>query len=216
MARSELRIGALIIATRQASGPEVRKLTIDAICRAAPKEGLSMFDFNDDVQALQTRIATLAEWHPELNLPQVDTGSALATAAEWLPMYIGKANTAQELKKIDMTAVIRGMLSYEQQNALDTLAPASIKLPAGRTARIEYRRGAEAPVVRARLQDCFGLKSTPRLDGGKRPVLMELLSPGFKPVQLTQDMEGFWKTTYFEVRKELRRRYPKHAWPDNP
>lgn len=216
VARSELRIGALIVATRQASGPEVRKLTIDAICRAAPKEGLSMFDFNDDVQALQTRIATLAEWHPELNLPQVDTGSVLATAAEWLPMYIGKANTAQELKKIDMTAVIRGMLSYEQQNALDTLAPASIKLPAGRTARIEYRRGAEAPVVRARLQDCFGLKSTPRLDGGKRPVLMELLSPGFKPVQLTQDMEGFWKTTYFEVRKELRRRYPKHAWPDNP
>lgn len=71
-------------------------------------------------------------------------------------------------------------------------------------------------MVRARLQDCFGLKSTPRLDGGKRPVLMELLSPGFKPVQLTQDMEGFWKTTYFEVRKELRRRYPKHAWPDNP
>ena len=124
--------------------------------------------------------------------------------------------TMQELKKIDMTTVIRGMLSYEQQNALDTLAPASIKLPAGRTARIEYRRGAEAPVVRARLQDCFGLKSTPRLDGGKRPVLMELLSPGFKPVQLTQDMEGFWKTTYFEVRKELRRRYPKHAWPDNP
>ena len=81
-----------------------------------------MFDFNDDVQALQTRIATLAEWHPELNLPQVDTGSVLATAAEWLPMYIGKANTAQELKKIDMTAVIRGMLCYEQQNALDTLA----------------------------------------------------------------------------------------------
>lgn len=216
VAHSELRIGALIIATRQASGPEIRKLTIDAIGHAAPKEGLSMFDFNDDVQALQTRIATLTEWHPELNLPQVDTGSVLATAAEWLPMYIGKANTAQELKKIDMTTVIRGMLSYEQQNALDTLAPASIKLPAGRTARIEYRRGAEAPVVRARLQDCFGLKSTPRLDGGKRPVLMELLSPGFKPVQLTQDMEGFWKTTYFEVRKELRRRYPKHAWPDNP
>ena len=82
--------------------------------------------------------------------------------------------------------------------------------------RIDYRHGAEAPVVRARLQDCFGLTETPRLDGGTRPVLMELLSPGFKPVQLTQDMEGFWRSTYFEVRKELRRRYPKHKWPENP
>lgn len=88
--------------------------------------------------------------------------------------------------------------------------------PCGRNARVDYRRGAEAPVVRARLQDCFGLTDTPRLDGGARPVLMELLSPGFKPVQLTQDMAGFWRDTYFEVRKELRRRYPKHPWPDNP
>ena len=77
----------------------------------------------------------------------------------------------------------------------------------------DYRRGADAPIVRARLQDCFGIRETPRLDEGRRPVLMELLSPGFKPVQLTQDMEGFWRTTYFEVRKELRRRYPKHSWP---
>ena len=68
----------------------------------------------------------------------------------------------------------------------------------------------------ARLQDCFGLMATPRVDEGRRPVLMELLSPGFKPVQLTQDMEGFWRETYFEVRKELRRRYPKHRWPEDP
>lgn len=72
------------------------------------------------------------------------------------------------------------------------------------------------PVVSARLQDCLGLLDTPRLDGGTRPVLMELLSPGFKPVQLTQDLRGFWSNTYFEVRKELKRRYPKHRWPDDP
>ena len=86
----------------------------------------------------------------------------------------------------------------------------------GRNVRIDYRKGAESPVVSARLQDCFGLLATPRLDGGTRPVLMELLSPGFKPVQLTQEMEGGWRTTYFDVRKELRRRYPKHRWPDDP
>ena len=175
-----------------------------------------MFDFNDDVQRMQLRLATVADWHPELALPPVDTDSLLARAADWLPLYIGKASAVAELRKIDMCAVIRGMLDYEQQKAVDRIAPSHFALPCGRSVRIDYRRGAEAPVVRARLQDCFGLTDTPRLDGGTRPVLMELLSPGFKPVQLTQDMAGFWRSTYFEVRKELRRRYPKHAWPDNP
>ena len=89
-------------------------------------------------------------------------------------------------------------------------------MPTGSRIRVDYRQGAEAPVVSVRLQECFGLTDTPRVDEGRRPVLMELLSPGFKPVQLTQDLSSFWQTTYFEVRKELRRRYPKHFWPDNP
>ena len=175
-----------------------------------------MFDFNDDVAALQLRIAVAASWHPELELPDVSTQSILSLTADWLPLYIGKASTAQELRKIDMRNVILGMLSYEQQQQLENIAPTHIKLPSGRNARIHYRRGAEAPIVSARLQDCFGLMQTPRVDCGQRPVLMELLSPGFKPVQLTQDMEGFWRETYFDVRKELRRRYPKHRWPEDP
>ena len=175
-----------------------------------------MFDFDGDVQRLQLRIATVAAWHPELDIPDVSTEAVLAATPEWLPMYIGKATTASELRKIDMCAVITGLLSYDIQMALDRIAPTHIKLPCGRNARIDYRRGAETPVVSARIQDCFGMLETPRLDDGTRPVLMELLSPGFKPVQLTQDLQSFWQNTYFEVRKELRRRYPKHYWPDNP
>ncbi len=215
IAREELRVGALTLATRPASG-EQRQLIVDAISRAAPKEGLTMFDFDGDVQRLQLRIATVAAWHPELDIPDVSTEAVLAATPEWLPMYIGKATTASELRKIDMCAVITGLLSYDIQMALDRIAPTHIKLPCGRNARIDYRRGAETPVVSARIQDCFGMLETPRLDDGTRPVLMELLSPGFKPVQLTQDMEGFWRGTYFEIRKELRRRYPKHRWPDDP
>lgn len=213
--RRELRVGVLVVDTRKPEG-NIREAVCEAICRAAPKYGRSMFDLNDDVERMQLRIATVAEWHPELALPAVDADSLLGRAADWLPLYIGKATTAAELKKIDMCAVIFGLLDYEQQTALDRIAPTHIPLPNGRRARIDYRRGAEVPVVRARLEDCFGLHDTPRLDGGTRPVLMELLSPGFKPVQLTQDMAGFWRSTYFEVRKELRRRYPKHPWPDNP
>ena len=110
----------------------------------------------------------------------------------------------------------RHALGMTQEQLADRLAPTHLTVPTGSRIRVDYRQGAEAPVVSVRLQECFGLTDTPRVDEGRRPVLMELLSPGFKPVQLTQDLSSFWQTTYFEVRKELRRRYPKHFWPDNP
>lgn len=215
IAREELRIGLFTLATRPLKG-DSRGLIASAVAAAASKEGLTMFDFNDDVQGLQLRIAVAASWHPELGLPDVATETVLAAASEWLPMYIGQASSVQELRKIDMRNVIFGMLTYEQLQALDRIVPTSFKLPSGRNVKIRYRKGAEAPVLSARLQDCFGLRETPLVDEGKRKVLMELLSPGFKPVQLTQDLEGFWRETYFEVRKELRRRYPKHKWPEDP
>ncbi|MDE7419959.1 MAG: ATP-dependent helicase HrpB [Muribaculaceae bacterium] len=213
--REELRLGLLCLATRPLKG-DPNPLIASVVAAVAPKEGLTMFDFNDDVQGLQLRIAVTAGWHPELELPDVSTETVLDSAGEWLPIYIGNASTVQELRKIDIRNVILSFLNYEQQQALDRIAPTHLKLPSGRNARIHYRRGAEVPIVSARLQDCFGMMKTPCLDDGKRPVLMELLSPGFKPVQLTQDMEGFWRETYFEVRKELRRRYPKHRWPEDP
>ena len=89
-------------------------------------------------------------------------------------------------------------------------------MPTGSNIRISYRQGAEFPILSVRLQECFGMKQTPYINNGKTPILMELLSPGFKPVQLTLDLENFWNSTYFEVRKELRRNYPKHFWPDTP
>lgn len=213
--RRELRFGCLTLATRQMS-ENTQQLIIKAIVEAAFKEGMTMFDFNEAVENLQLRISTAAAWHPEMNFPDVSTERILGTAADWLPMYIGKASTVLELRKINLCDVINGMLSYDRQVALDEIAPAFIRLPSGRNARVAYRRGAELPVVSARIQDCFGLMHTPRIDGGRQPVLMELLSPGFKPVQLTTDIEGFWQSTYFEIRKELRRRYPKHKWPENP
>ena len=149
-------------------------------------------------------------------MPDFSTEAVLLRAEEWLPFYLGKATTTSELKKIDLTQALWGLLSYEQQLAVDRFAPTHFTFPSGRRIRIEYRQGAEMPVIRVRLQECFGLNDTPRIDDGRQPVLMELLSPGFKPVQLTQDLRNFWKETYFEVRKELRRRYPKHAWPEDP
>ena len=215
VAQQETRIGGLLISSRPVSDvprEEIHRI----ICEAATGDGRSMLDFSDQVGNLQRRIASLAAWHPELNLPDLSTDTVLARAEDWLPPFLGKATSVQELKKIDLTQALWTLLDYTQQQAADRLVPSHITVPTGSRIRVEYRQGAELPVLRVRLQECFGLMDTPRVDDGRRPVLMELLSPGFKPVQLTQDLRSFWENTYFEVRKELRRRYPKHSWPDNP
>lgn len=219
VARNELYIGALVVESRQIQG-DCNKQIIKVLCEACAKEGRSMLDFSDEVERLQRRISVVALWHPELELCDLSTERILKTADEWLPFYLengGRLKTnITELKKIDLCAAIWAMLSYEQQRAVDRLAPSHIVVPTGSRIRVDYRQGADNPIVSVRLQECFGLADTPCVDGGRRPVLMELLSPGFKPVQLTSDLRSFWRSAYFEVRKELRRRYPKHYWPDAP
>ena len=213
VARREERIGAILLSTKPFPG-DIRQTVQLVISEAMVKDGTQMLNFSDEVGALQRRIAFVAARYPELGLPEVDAKAVCQSAPEWGPLYIGKATTTAELKKIDLREVIWSRLTYEQQQAVERLAPTHITVPTGSRIRLDYRQGAEAPVLRVRLQECFGLLDTPMAGGA--PVLMELLSPGFKPVQLTSDLRSFWETTYFEVRKELRRRYPKHAWPDNP
>ena len=215
VAQRERRIGGLLVDARPLS-EGVREPLTRVICEAAQKEGTAMLDFNDEVGNLQRRVASVAVWHPELGLPDLSTEAVLTTAPQWLPPFVGNATNTAQLKKIDLCTALWTLLDYAQQQAVDRLAPTHIVVPTGSRIRLDYRQGAEAPVLRVRLQECFGLVDTPCVDEGRRPVLMELLSPGYKPVQLTSDLRSFWSGTYFEVRKELRRRYPRHAWPDNP
>jgi ATP-dependent helicase HrpB len=215
IARRERRIGGLLVDAKPLS-EGVRDQLTRAICEAAQKEGTAMLDFSEEVGNLQRRVAAVAAWHPELALPDLSTEAVLRSAPDWLPPFVGRATTVAELKKIDLCTALWTLLDYAQQQAVERFAPSHIAVPTGSRIRVEYRQGAEAPILRVRLQECFGLLDTPRVDDGRRPVLMELLSPGYKPVQLTSDLRSFWSNTYFEVRKELRRRYPKHAWPDNP
>lgn len=213
VARSERRIGAILFDAKPLQG-DTHKAIQQAVCNAIVRYGAALVNFSDPVQNMQRRIAFVASRHPELALPPVDNDSICQRALEWGPLFVGNASTTAELKKIDLCQVVWSLLSFEQQQSVDRMAPTHIQVPTGSRIRIEYRLGAEAPVLRVRLQECFGLVDTPKVDGA--PVLMELLSPGFKPVQLTTDLRSFWQSTYFEVRKELRRRYPKHSWPDDP
>ena len=215
----EQRIGKLIVSSKPIHDADAQEI-VRIVCEAVRKNGLSMFDWNEQVQRLQRRVAQVALWHPELGIPDLSTEHLMNTAIEWLPFYLeqqGKVKSSiAELKKLNLHEILWALIPYELQQEIDRLAPEHIQVPTGSRIRVDYRQGAEAPVLSVRLQECFGLQDTPCVNDGKQPVLMELLSPGFKPVQLTQDLGSFWQSTYFEVRKELKRRYPKHSWPENP
>lgn len=216
----EQRIGKLTLSQKPIHDADKERLK-GIVCEAMKKDGLTMMAWSEKaVEQVQRRVAQVAAWHSELALPDVSTDHLLGTAAEWLPFYLeegGRVKTSvQELRKLNLAEIIWNILPYEAQLEVDRLAPTHIKVPTGSHIRIDYRSGAEAPVLSVRLQECFGMERTPCVDDGRQPLLMELLSPGFKPVQLTQDLASFWQGTYFEVRKELRRRYPKHYWPENP
>ena len=217
--QQERHIGKIVIDSKPIQSAD-KKQIISIICEAIKKEGLSMLDWNEPVQRLQRRVAKVAEWHPELDIPDLSTEHLMQTAQDWLPFYLeenGRVKTSTtELKKLNLSDILWNSIPYELQQEIDRLAPTHIEVPTGSHIRIDYRQGAEAPVLSVRLQECFGMEKTPCVNDGKQPVLMELLSPGFKPVQLTQDLQSFWQNTYFEVRKELKRRYPKHYWPENP
>ena len=216
----EQRIGKLMLSQKPIHDADKERLK-GIVCEAMKKDGLTMMAWSEKaVEQVQRRVAQVAAWHPELALPDVSTEYLLSTAAQWLPFYLeegGRVKTSvQELRKLNLADIIWNILPYEAQLEVDRLAPTHIEVPTGSHIRIDYRSGAEAPVLSVRLQECFGMERTPCVDDGRQPLLMELLSPGFKPVQLTQDLASFWQGTYFEVRKELRRRYPKHYWPENP
>ena len=216
----EQRIGKLMLSEKPIHDADKEQMK-SIVCEAMKKDGLTMMAWSEKaVEQVQRRVAQVAAWHPELALPDVSTEHLLSTAADWLPFYLEEGgrvkSSVQELRKLNLAEIIWNLLPYEAQQEVNRLAPTHIEVPTGSRIRIDYRTGAEAPVLSVRLQECFGMERTPCVDDGKRPVLMELLSPGFKPVQLTQDLASFWQGTYFEVRKELRRRYPKHYWPENP
>lgn len=220
MMQKERRIGKLLVDSKPIHNAD-KEDVIYIICEAMSKNGLSMLAWSDEqVQRLQRRVAQVAAWHPELNIPDISTEHLIANAKDWLPLYLDEGghvkSTINELRRLNLAEIMWNIIPYETQVEIDRLAPTHIKVPTGSQIRIDYRQGAEAPVLSVRLQECFGMEQTPCVNDGQQPVLMELLSPGFKPVQLTQDLASFWEGTYFEVRKELRRRYPKHYWPENP
>ena len=215
IATRDMKIGSIVLQSKPLTNPgEI--LVIAAILSGLKNEGGELLNFNEEMEQLQNRISSLSVWNPGDDWPRVDTAWLLDGNTEWLTPYLDGIKTADDLKKIDLADALFHFLPWEKQQALNSLAPSAIVVPSGSRVRIKYTGNGATPVLAVRLQEVFGLSDTPRVNNGKNPVVMHLLSPGYKPVQVTSDLKSFWNNLYFEVKKELQRRYPKHAWPDDP
>lgn len=215
IAAKETRIGSIVLKTIPLKNPD-EKLLVQAICEAISNEGAHLLNFNKAVTNWQNRVLSLRKWYPQADWPDVSTAHLLATNSEWLTPYLSTVKKPEDLKKIDLEQVLQYSLTHQQQKELDQYAPPRILVPSGSNIQLDYQENGSAPILAVRIQEVFGMQSTPTVNNGKTSILMHLLSPGYRPAQITSDLESFWKTGYFEVRKELRARYKKHAWPDDP
>ncbi len=212
--RREKRIDGIVLESKplkEIPREEFEKL----LCEVVRMKGLSLFESNEDTDQLRTRLGSLRKWAPE-QWPDLSDQSLLADCEKNILPFLTDVKRMKDLKKIPLKNILLNTLTWEQQLEIDKLAPRAIKVPSGSEIKINYSKEGSQPVLAVRLQEVFGLTETPAIMNGKIRLIMHLLSPGYKPVQVTQDLASFWKTTYHEVRKELRIRYPRHSWPEDP
>lgn len=215
VAAKELKIGSIVLQSKPLNNVSSEQIA-EAISSAIQKEGNTLLDFDEDMEQLQARILSLKHWNDDGSWPDVSTGILLETNAQWLGPYLRNVKKPEDLKKIKLSDALLHSLDWEKQQTLNTLAPSRLDVPSGSAIKIQYFPNGATPVLSVRLQEVFGLSDTPSVNNGKNKVVMHLLSPGYKPVQVTSDLSSFWNNLYHEVKKELQRRYPKHSWPDDP
>lgn len=214
VAVKELRIGSIVLQSKMMQQPNTEKVT-EVLLSLLQKEGEALLDFTDEMTALQNRIKSLRIWNPSQNWPDVSTENLLNDLA-WLQPYLKDCKRNEDLKRLNLAEALLHSLDWNQQEQLNTLAPAKLTVPSGSQLLINYFANASTPYVAVRLQEVFGLAETPTINNGNIKLVLHLLSPGYKPVQVTSDLNSFWNNLYHDVKRELQRRYPKHAWPDNP
>jgi ATP-dependent helicase HrpB len=211
IAAKQERLGALVLSEKRVANPSSQAVQA-ALLQAVRDRDLASLGFDETVEALRQRVATLRIVYGE-DWPDLSDAALLARLEDWLQP--GPAMSLNALRQLDHASAIRNLLPWEQQRALDRLAPTHIEVPSGSRVRIDYSDPAK-PVLAVKLQEMFGLAQTPAVADGRVPLSLHLLSPAGRPLQVTGDLAGFWRTSYTEVRKEMRGRYPRHPWPEDP
>jgi ATP-dependent helicase HrpB len=208
------RFDRLVLESKPIGKPDAAKARA-ALLDGVRTLGLEVLPWTENQRQLRARLASLREWMPALGLPDVSDAALMQSLDEWLGPFLANKTRLSQLGADELGEALRAPLDYSQRQAIDRYAPTALTVPSGMERRIEYAPG-EAPVLAVKLQELFGLAETPRVADGRVPVVLHLLSPGGRPLQVTQDLKGFWERTYPEVKKEMKGRYPKHPWPDDP
>ena len=215
IAQREQRIGELVFESKSLLNiPEETRAK--ALCEAIRREGLEVLPWTDHTRQIQARAASLRCWRPDDDLPDLSDGALTETLEDWLAPFLAGIRKRDDFAKLDLETALKSVLTYQQSQRLEMLAPAKMHVPSGSNIKLEYAMDGGTPVLAVRLQEVFGLLETPTINEGRIAVLLHLLSPAYRPVQVTQDLRSFWQNTYPNVRKELGRRYPKHSWPEDP
>ncbi|HVZ78346.1 MAG TPA: ATP-dependent helicase HrpB, partial [Gemmatimonadaceae bacterium] len=212
VARRQERLGAIVLREGDIPEPDPERVA-HVLATELLRRGIGALPWSEDAARLRQRVAFLRTLDP--GWPDLSDEALAARVDEWLaPLLAGQRRLA-DVARLDATGVLRGLLTWEQRAALDELAPTHMAVPTGSRIAIDYG-DPSAPVLAVRLQELFGLADTPRIARGRVPLTLHLLSPAHRPVQVTRDLAGFWKSSYFDVRRDLRGRYPRHYWPENP
>lgn len=213
LAERQRRIGALVLA-RSRIEPLPEGLRERALLDAVSERGLELLDWNASARSLRDRIALLRRLQPDEDWPDVSDEALLGTLDTWLAPWLTEAKRLGDLRRIDLTACLTALLGWPRQQDLDRLAPRRIDVPSGSSIAVDY--AVDPPVLAVKLQEMFGCTETPTIAQGRTALSLHLLSPAGRPLQVTRDLGTFWRDVYPEVRKEMRGRYPKHPWPEDP
>jgi ATP-dependent helicase HrpB len=206
------RLGAITLREKPLDAPSAGEAAA-ALLEITRQEGLGVLRWDDRASRLRQRLAFAHHCNPEY--PDVSDAALNASLDTWLLPALQAHGTLNALSKVEVADALLVRLTWKQREQLDTLAPTHCTVPSGSHLPIDYA-DAEAPLLAVRLQEMFGLSETPRVGDGRVPLTLQLLSPAHRPVQVTRDLAGFWARSYFDVRKDLRGRYPRHEWPENP
>jgi ATP-dependent helicase HrpB len=212
VARRVVRLGALAIKEQPLAEPDPA-LVAGALCGAVRAQGMARLPWTAAARQLQARVALARRDDPE-GWPDLGDAALLAGLEEWWAPHLAGRRRMADLASLDLRTVLLQRLDHAQRQALDRLAPSHLAVPSGRQVPVDY--DADPPVLAVKLQELFGWIEAPTVNGGRTKLALHLLSPAGRPVAVTQDLAGFWATGYPAVRKELRGRYPKHPWPDDP
>ncbi|MCK1792446.1 ATP-dependent helicase C-terminal domain-containing protein, partial [Pseudomonas violetae] len=216
-AERQRKVGELILCREPLTGLDENARS-QALVNLVRRKGLELLPWTPELRQWQARVALLrqldlaakgdSEW------PDVSDAALLKSLEHWLMPYLGKVSRLSHFGNLDLSSIVHNLLPWPLPQRLDEQAPHHLSVPSGSSIRLDYSE--QPPILAVRLQELFGLSDTPRIAGGRQVVKLHLLSPARRPVQVTQDLANFWRSTYAEVKKDLKGRYPKHYWPDDP